>query len=47
VTGAPTDNVICEKCGTLMDRPSNGSYLTYERLPGDERATPNGMDGKQ
>ena len=47
VTGAPTDNVMCVKCGTLMDRPSNGSFLTYERLPGDERATPNGMDGKQ
>jgi hypothetical protein len=47
VTGAPTDNVIFEKCGTLMDRPANGSFLTYERRPGDERATPNGMHGNQ
>jgi hypothetical protein len=46
VTGAPTDHVTCEKCGVLMDRPANGSFLNYERLPGDERTTPNGMSGK-
>jgi hypothetical protein len=37
VTETPTDNVTCEKCDTLMDRPANGSFLTYERLPGDAR----------
>jgi hypothetical protein len=47
VTGAPTDNVTCGKCGTLMDRPSNRSFLTYERLPGNERTTHNGVHGKK
>jgi hypothetical protein len=32
----PTDKVTCEKCGTLMDRPTNKSFLTYKRLPGDK-----------
>jgi ribosomal protein S27E len=36
VTEAPADNVTCEKCGALMDRPTNKSLLAYERIPGDE-----------
>jgi hypothetical protein len=36
VTEAPTVRVACEKCGTVMDSPSNKSFLTYERMPGDE-----------
>jgi hypothetical protein len=36
VTEASTDNVACEKCGTLMDRPANKSRLAYERIQGDE-----------
>jgi hypothetical protein len=36
VIKTPTDNAICEKCGTLMDSQSNKSFLTYERMPGDE-----------
>ena len=36
VTGVPTDNVTCEKCGTLMDHPADKSRLTYERIPGEE-----------
>jgi hypothetical protein len=32
----PTGNVICEKCGTLMDCASNRSFFAYERMPGDE-----------
>ena len=33
VTEVPTDNVTCEKCGTLMDCRANRSFLTYERIP--------------
>lgn len=33
VTEAPSGNVICEKCGTLMDRSANRSFLAYERIP--------------
>jgi hypothetical protein len=36
VTERPTDNVTCEKCSVLMDRPANRSFLTYERLPQDK-----------
>ena len=36
VTEAPTDDVICEKCGTLMDSRVNESSLTYERIPRDK-----------
>jgi hypothetical protein len=36
VTKTLADRVICEKCGTLMDRQSNKSVLAYERIPGDE-----------
>jgi hypothetical protein len=36
VIEGPTDNVTCEKCGVLMDRPANRSFLTYERLPEDK-----------
>jgi NADH:ubiquinone oxidoreductase subunit D len=36
VTEVPTDNVICEQCGTLMDSRPNESFLTYERMPGEE-----------
>lgn len=43
VTRAPTDNVTCERCGTLMDGPTNRSFLTYERLQGNERPARNGM----
>jgi hypothetical protein len=32
VTEAPADYVTCEKCGTLMDKPANRSFLTYERM---------------
>jgi hypothetical protein len=32
VNEAPTDDVNCEKCGILMDRPANRSLLTYERM---------------
>jgi hypothetical protein len=31
-----TDNVTCEKCGTLMDSRANQSFLAYARMPGDE-----------
>jgi len=31
-----TDSVTCEKCGTLMDRRANESFLSFERIPGDE-----------
>jgi hypothetical protein len=37
VTEAPTNDVICEKCGILMDTRLNQSFLTYERTPGDKR----------
>jgi hypothetical protein len=30
------DNVRCEKCGILMDSWRNKSFLTYDRIPGDE-----------
>jgi hypothetical protein len=36
VIKTPTDDAVCEKCGTLMDSRSNKSFLTYERMPGDE-----------
>jgi hypothetical protein len=36
VTEAPTNDVICEKCGTLMDSRPNESFLAYERMPGGE-----------
>ena len=36
VTEVPTDDVNCEKCGSLMDRRANRSFLTYARLPGDD-----------
>jgi hypothetical protein len=36
VTEAPTVRVTCEQCGTLMDSPTTKSFLTYERMPGDE-----------
>jgi hypothetical protein len=32
VTEVPTDDVACEKCGLLMDRRANRSFLTYERI---------------
>jgi hypothetical protein len=35
VTETPTNDVTCEKCGTLMDCRSNESFLTYERIPED------------
>ena len=33
---ALTNDVICEKCGTLMDSRHNESLLTYERISGDK-----------
>jgi hypothetical protein len=36
VTEKPADDVICEKCGALMDRRANNSFLTYERMAQDE-----------
>jgi hypothetical protein len=36
VTETPPDLTTCEKCGILMDRPADKSFLTYERIPGDE-----------
>jgi hypothetical protein len=36
VIEGPMSNVTCEKCGLLMDKPANGSFLSYERLPGDK-----------
>jgi hypothetical protein len=36
VTDALTDDVTCEKCGTLMDSRHNQSSLTYERIAGDQ-----------
>jgi hypothetical protein len=36
VTELPTENATCEKCGVLMDQPANESFLTYERVRGDE-----------
>ena len=36
VTETPTDDVTCEKCGALMDRRANKSFLTYERMAQDE-----------
>jgi hypothetical protein len=36
VTKAPTDYVTCGKCGTLMDCPANKTFLTYQRISGDE-----------
>ena len=31
----PTNDVTCEKCGTLMDSRHNESCLAYERMPAD------------
>jgi hypothetical protein len=36
VTGVPTGNVTCEKCGTLMDTQANRSFLAYARILVDE-----------
>jgi hypothetical protein len=36
VTDVSPDRVTCEKCGVLMDHPSNKSLLAYERIPGDQ-----------
>jgi hypothetical protein len=36
VTEAVTNDVTCEKCGTLMDSRLNQSFLTYERTAGDK-----------
>jgi hypothetical protein len=36
VTEALANDVICEKCGTLMDSRLSQSFLTYERIPGDK-----------
>jgi hypothetical protein len=41
VTEAPTDDVTCEKCGTLMDSHLNQSFLSYERIPGTNDASRN------
>jgi hypothetical protein len=35
VTDVSPDCVNWEKCGVLMDHPSNKSLLAYERIPGD------------
>ena len=40
VIKTPTDNAICEKCGTLMDSQSNRSFLAYERISRDDAAMP-------
>jgi len=37
VTAVPTDDVTCEKCGTLMDSPTNQSFFAYARIPGDRQ----------
>jgi hypothetical protein len=37
VTEVPTGSVTCEKCGTLMDSPTNRSFFAYARIPGDGR----------
>jgi hypothetical protein len=39
LTEALTGSVACEKCGTLMDSRTNESFLSYERISGDERPT--------
>jgi hypothetical protein len=36
VTRVPTGNVICGKCGTLMDCAANQSFFAYERIAGDK-----------
>ena len=36
VTEALTNDVTCEKCGTLMDSRLNESFLAYERAPADK-----------
>jgi hypothetical protein len=36
VTAIPADRATCEKCGILMDHPTNKSLLAYERIPEDE-----------
>jgi hypothetical protein len=36
VTETAADSVSCEKCGALMDSRANKSFLTFERIPGDE-----------
>lgn len=47
VTGVPTGSVSCEKCGTLMDSRANQSFLTYARIPADERAPEMGRHGPE
>jgi hypothetical protein len=36
VTEEVTNDVTCEKCGTLMDSRVNESFLTYERTARDK-----------
>jgi hypothetical protein len=36
VTETAADSVSCEKCGALMDSRANKSFLTFERISGDE-----------
>ena len=36
VTEALTNDVTCEKCGTLMDSRRNESFLAYARIAGDK-----------
>jgi hypothetical protein len=36
VIEALTNDVTCEKCGTLMHSRRNKSFLTYQRIPGDK-----------
>jgi hypothetical protein len=35
VTGTLADEVFCEQCGVLMDRRSNRSFLSYQRIRED------------
>jgi hypothetical protein len=36
VTEAVTEDVTCDKCGTLMDSRVSESFLTYERVALDK-----------
>jgi hypothetical protein len=36
VTEAHLERVNCEKCGVVMDHPTDKSFLAYERIPGDQ-----------